>query len=68
LVEHCHLLFLKVCIYLLLFLIFCLYFHNSTSFHFLVIGYKKAINFMKYTTINKGLIPLHKYFIFNISL
>jgi hypothetical protein len=29
---------------------------------------EKASNFIKYTTKNKGFIPLHGYFIFNISL
>jgi hypothetical protein len=50
LVERCHLLFLKVCICLLLLLIYIyiyiyIYIHNSTSFHFLVIGYRKGVKF-----------------------
>jgi hypothetical protein len=67
LVEHYHFLFLKVCICLLLFIIIIII-HNSTSFHFLAIGYKMVSSFIMYITINKGFIPLLGYFIFNISL
>jgi hypothetical protein len=29
----------------LVILFFCLYFHNSTYFHFLIIGYRKGVKF-----------------------
>jgi hypothetical protein len=45
LVERCHLLFLKMHLSLIISFVFCLDFHNSTSFHFLVIGYRKGVKF-----------------------
>jgi hypothetical protein len=69
LVEHCHLLFLKVCICLLLFLLFFVYiFTIQPLFISELLDIEKASSFIKYITINKGFIPLHRYFIFNISL
>ncbi len=69
LVEHCHLLFLKVCICLLLILFFLFIFSQFNLFSFpMLLDIERASSFIKYTTINKGFIPLHGYFIFNISL
>ncbi len=68
LVERCHLLFLKVCICLLLFLFFVYNFTIQPLFISQLLDIEKVSSFIKYTTINKGFIPLHGYFIFNISL
>ncbi len=69
LVECCHLLFLKVCICLLLFVSFFVYiFIIQPLFISKLLDIERASSFIKYTAINKGFIPLHGYFIFNISL
>ncbi len=66
--ERCHLLFLKVCICLLLLLFYIYIFTIQPLFISQSLDIERASSFIKYTTINKGFILLHRYFIFNMCL
>ncbi len=58
----------QICICLLLLLLFCVYiFTIQPLFISYLLDIEWVSSFIKYATINKGFIPLHGYFIFNIS-